>query len=66
MNLKMKGGWTPLMVAAQGSNPEFIQALIDAGADVKAQNDEGDGALSIAVKDGHHDIVRLLSKAGTK
>jgi ankyrin repeat protein len=36
------------------------------GADYSLANHSGDTALSLAKKNGHHDIVRLLQNNGAK
>jgi ankyrin repeat protein len=65
------GGDTPLMwIAAYSANPETVQVLIDAGADVNAHDDHGGTALCWAVSaevvKSTPDIVRILLKAGTE
>jgi ankyrin repeat protein len=47
-------------------NEQIAKALISAGADINAVNDNGDTALSIAQGAGKTDIVDLLKKAGAK
>ena len=49
-DLEVSGGdgWTPLMWAARtNENPEVLQALLDAGADATAINDDGDSAWDL-------------------
>jgi uncharacterized protein len=56
---------TALMIAAAyDSLPEQSQMLIDAGADVNAQNDVGDTPLIEAVRRGNQKLVQLLLKSG--
>ena len=46
------------------SNAEVVRILIDAGANVKAHNSNGDTPLHKACKDGFADIVEMLINAG--
>jgi uncharacterized protein len=59
-------GVTALIVAAQNGNPEVVQALIDAKADVNAKARNGDTPLSKASEKGHQQVVELLKKAGAQ
>lgn len=53
------------VVADQTHNPtEFVQLLLDAGADVHAQNSFYGTALQAAAYRGHSETVRLLLNAG--
>jgi ankyrin repeat protein len=45
-------------------NPATVQALIDAGADVNAQTNDGFTPLMVAAFQGHKDIVQLLVREG--
>ena len=45
--------WTPLMVAADKNHAEFVRAIVSAApdwVDVNGVNDNGETALTIAVK----------------
>uniref|UniRef100_A0A0G4I247 Uncharacterized protein n=1 Tax=Chromera velia CCMP2878 TaxID=1169474 RepID=A0A0G4I247_9ALVE len=42
--------WTALMNIARRSRPEYVQILLDNGADVNRQNDEENSALTIALR----------------
>jgi hypothetical protein len=58
------GGSTPLIIAATFEQPEVARVLIDAGADVDVQNNDGTTALLSAALFAHTEIVRALLEAG--
>lgn len=60
-DVRSPGGVTPLMWAADGGHADAVQALLDAGADADAADDEGDTALQYAQGCGHEDIAQLLA-----
>jgi ankyrin repeat protein len=79
VDLPTATGVTPLMAAAfmgQGSNPSrgrwkteadgvaCLKLLIEAGADVKARNAQGQTALHVAAQRGANTIVKLLAERG--
>lgn len=55
---------TPLMVAAERGYTEVVKALIDSGADVNAQRNNGWSALIHAARHGRTETVRVLMDAG--
>ncbi|MEI6521056.1 MAG: ankyrin repeat domain-containing protein [bacterium] len=57
-------GFTPLMIAAQDGKLQCAKMLIDAGANLESQEQNGLTALMAAARDGYIDIVRLLLDAG--
>ena len=60
-----QGGWTAMMSAASGGNPEVIAALIKAGANVNASNRFGWTPLMLAVrKNPNPEVTAALIKAG--
>jgi ankyrin repeat protein len=58
-------GWTALMYAAYRHFPaEEMKALIDAGADVSAVNEEGQTPLMLAAQAGNAGAVKMLLENG--
>ena len=53
-----------LMVASLKGDPEIVQLLLDAGAEVNATNSNGETALKLASREGHTRVIELLKKAG--
>lgn len=58
------GGSSPLISAALFDKAEMAKMLIDAGADLDVQNNEGSTALITAAFFGRPEIVRMLLDAG--
>ncbi|MDD9819458.1 MAG: ankyrin repeat domain-containing protein, partial [Nitrospira sp.] len=60
--------WTSqLFTAVRRGQPEEVQALIDAGADVNARDNDADNAytpLHVAAKKGHAEVAQVLIDAG--
>jgi len=57
---------TPLHDAAMRDHKEITELLIDAGADVNAENENGDTPLDMAIQLKHTEIADLLRKHGGK
>ena len=58
INLKSNDGWTPLMFAAQfATKPEFLEALINAGASYEIRDNEGNSILHFASVNNQSDII---------
>lgn len=57
-------GNRPLMIAARAGAADAVDALLAAGADLKARNDLGDTALIVAVRAGHLSVSERLLRAG--
>jgi ankyrin repeat protein len=58
------GGSSPLITAAVFNKPEMAKLLIDAGADMNFQNNDGSTALISAAFFGRPEIVRMLLDKG--
>ncbi len=58
-----KSGATPLLQAATQGHFEAAKLLIKR-ADVNAKNNQKNSALSLAVRNGHKDVIRLLVSHG--
>ena len=67
VDVNLKGGalnLTAIMEAASNGHKEIVKVLIDAGAEVNAQDDLNNTALIEAAKKGHKSIVEMLLDAG--
>jgi ankyrin repeat protein len=53
-------GNTPLILAANSGNKEFVKKLLDLGASPKARNAEGLTAREVAKRAGHTQIAEML------
>ncbi|XP_076620512.1 KN motif and ankyrin repeat domain-containing protein 2 kank isoform X2 [Colletes latitarsis] len=61
VNIRAKlHGQTALMLAVSHGRKDMTQLLLDAGAAVNIQDEDGSTALMCAAEHGHTDIVRLL------
>lgn len=63
LNIRDANGETALMIAAKNGNADAVQALINAGADVKAVNFQGKTARKIAKSAKQKAIAKMLKKA---
>lgn len=54
------------MDAAKNGHVYIAQMLLDAGADVNAEDQNGGTALMRAADNGYADIVRILTEAGAQ
>ena len=59
-----KFGQTALHIAAYCDRPVILKALIEGGADVNAQDNQGCTSLSFSAQEGHTMIAMELIKAG--
>lgn len=56
--------WTPLLVAAMGFHVEVVNLLLEYRPNVNALDKDGCTALTIACKEGYHDIAVSLLNVG--
>jgi ankyrin repeat protein len=63
-NVAQVDGMTALLWAAHHDDLTTARRLVEAGADVKATNRYGVGALSLACKNGNGELVKLLLAKG--
>jgi ankyrin repeat protein len=62
-----KGLTTNVLVCASLlGNKNFIKLLIESGADINGQDERGETALTIAVKNGNTELVELLIEKGAE
>ena len=60
----MELGFTPLHYASYHGNPRMIEILIDAGADMYAQNNQGINMLHVAAQgDSAYSVAFFLKKS---
>lgn len=55
-----QAGQTALMLAVSHGRVDMVSMLLDCGANVNMQDEDGSTALMCASEHGHHDIVKLL------
>ncbi|KAL7014325.1 hypothetical protein ACKWTF_015862 [Chironomus riparius] len=55
-----KNSQTALMLAVSHGNFEIVQMMVEAGADINIQDDDGSTALMCASEQGHLDIIKFL------
>ena len=55
--------WAPLHAAAFNGFLEIVKVLIEGSVNVERLNDDGETALSIAVREGHTTVARTLLEA---
>ena len=61
-----KDNATALIGAVIKGHMETVQALLAAGADVNAKDNDGDFALMFAARNGHTETVQILLAAGAE
>jgi len=57
-------GYTPLMTAATLGKPQFVQFLLDNGANVNRRSYNGETAVHRAAIIGNNEIINMLYEAG--
>ncbi|KAF9103319.1 Glycerophosphocholine phosphodiesterase [Mortierella sp. GBA35] len=66
VNLHAAYTYTPLSIACRLGHVEAVKLLIQYGADLDAQDEDGESCLIIASKNGHVECVRLLIAGAQK
>jgi len=61
IDAKTNTGITPLMMAATEGRAEAVSLLLEFGADRTLRNDEGLTAKDIAIKNGHSELIPILT-----
>ena len=61
---KTKGGFTPLMFAAQSGDVDSARILLAAGANVNEGTQEDGSALGLAAENGHMNVALFLLEKG--
>ncbi|KAG8526619.1 uncharacterized protein KY384_008820 [Bacidia gigantensis] len=59
-----RGGWTPLLRAAEKGQEGIVRLLLDRGADIEAGNPTSRTALACATENQHEAVVDLLLSRG--
>ena len=55
------GGATPLLVASYTGNADIVNALIEAGSDIRAKDDiDGAATIHIASANGNNEVINIL------
>ena len=57
-------GETALTVASEEGDPKVVKLLLDKGANINAQQNDGHTALMAAIRAGHIESVKLLLSRG--
>jgi hypothetical protein len=65
-DLKTHEGVTPLMLAVAAKRKGLVRTFLEGGADVHAQSDAGDSALSIAEKNHDRELLAVLRKPASR
>ena len=63
MAVEKSEGFDALMWAAAEGNALVVRLLIDAGADVKRKDKDGETAYDFAKKNGHQAVAKMLSSS---
>ena len=64
MNIKNKSQWTPLIIACYQGNFEYVQTIINLGADFSLIENNGKNALFYAVESENNRIIKYLILIG--
>ncbi len=65
VRVPQRHGWTPLHTAADHGDLELVEALLKAGADPAATNDDGVSPADLAEQKGHDAVAKRIRDAAT-
>lgn len=63
-NYISKTGERLIVLAAKTGKVQFINFLVEQGADISLKNSSGESALTIAAREGHNDLVSVIINHG--
>jgi ankyrin repeat protein len=66
VNARDKNSNTPLLRALKEGHPEAARLLVEHGANIDAEDDEGRTAFHVASEKGYHETAKFLSDHGSK
>lgn len=64
INLCMKDGASPLLIASKKGHDNIVQLLLQNGADINFSKEDGASPLYVACREGHENIVQILLSNG--
>lgn len=62
--MSLQYSWTPLLVATLGNHVDVVNRLLEHKPNVNALDKDGCTALTIACKEGYHEIAVALLNVG--
>lgn len=62
INYQIFNGWNALMISADEGNFEILKILVNHGANLFYENEEGKTALDLAIQNDHKEIINFFKK----